>query len=72
MKIPKDYRASSQSAIPTSETKNFFSKDMPKTAGLVMGTHYAALDNPEDYACSINYARQNYSPMESMHLKKRG
>jgi hypothetical protein len=68
----KKVRASGQAAIPASETKNFFSSSMPKTAGLVMGTHYAALENPEDYACSINYARQNYSPMESMHLKKRG
>jgi len=68
----KKVRASGQAAIPASETKNFFSKDMPKTAGLVMGTHYAALENSEDYAVSINYARQNYSPMESMHLKKRG
>ena len=72
MRIPKDYRASSQKAIPASETKNFFSADMPRVAGLPKGTHYAALKDPEDYACSINYARQNYSPMENMHLKKRG
>ncbi len=72
MKIPKDYYASSQAAIPSSESKNFFSKDMPKTAGLVMGTHYAALNNPEDYACSINYARQNYEPTSVMKVIKRG
>lgn len=72
MRIPKDYYASSQKAVPSSEAKNYFSKDMPKTAGLVMGTHYAALNNPEDYGCSINYARQNYEPPSVTHVIKRG
>lgn len=67
-----EYESSAHQATNKHASKNLVSDNLPFSGGtnLVSGSHYANIEKPEDYGCSIAYARQNYEGNITLKARK--